>query len=57
MIVDQVGVKTNVKFMAAVAYKKHQNDVNKWVHTFHTQELNWVQNNSKFLDSIVNLKK
>jgi hypothetical protein len=27
------------------------------LHTFHTQELNWVQNKSIFLDSIVNLKK
>jgi hypothetical protein len=43
--------------MVAAPYKKRQNDVNKWVHTFHTQELNWVQNNSIFLDSIVNLKK
>jgi hypothetical protein len=43
--------------MVAAPYKKHQNDVNEWVHTVHTQELNWVQNNSIFLDSIVNLKK
>jgi hypothetical protein len=37
--------------MVAVAapYKKHQSDANKWVHTVHTQELNWVQNNSIFL--------
>jgi hypothetical protein len=35
----------------------HQNDVNKWVYTVQTQELNWVQNNSIFLDSIVNLKQ
>jgi hypothetical protein len=25
--------------MVAAPYKKRQNDVNKWVHTFHTQEL------------------
>jgi hypothetical protein len=42
--------------MVAAPHKKHQNDVNKLVHTVHTQELNWVQNNSIFLDSIVNLK-
>jgi hypothetical protein len=40
--------------MVAAPYKKHQNDVNKCVHTVRTQELNWVQNNSIFLDSIVN---
>jgi hypothetical protein len=33
--------------MVGAPYKKHQNDVNKRVHT---QELNWVQNNSIFLD-------
>jgi hypothetical protein len=33
--------------MVAASYKKkHQNDVNKRVHTVHKQELNWVQNNS-----------
>jgi hypothetical protein len=32
--------------------KKHQNDVNKWVHTIHTRELNWMQNNSIFLKLI-----
>jgi hypothetical protein len=43
--------------MAAAPYKKQQNDVNKRVHIVHTQELILVQNNSIFLDSIVNLKK
>jgi hypothetical protein len=52
MIVVQVGVKKNVKFMVAAPYKKHQNDVNKWVYTVHTQELNWVQNKSIFLELV-----
>jgi hypothetical protein len=43
--------------MVSAPYKKHQNDVNKRVHTVHTQELNWVQNNSIFLESIVNLER
>jgi hypothetical protein len=47
----------NIKFMVSAPYKKHQNDVNKRVHTVHTQELNWVQNNSIFLESIVNLER
>jgi hypothetical protein len=51
MIVAQVGVKkTECKIYGW--YKKHQNDVNKWVHTVHTQELNWVQNNSIFLELV-----
>jgi hypothetical protein len=37
--------------MDAAPYKKRQSDVNKSVHTVHTQKLNWVQNNSIFLDS------
>jgi hypothetical protein len=36
--------------MVAAQYKKHQNDVNKCERCVHTQELNWVQNNSIFLD-------
>jgi hypothetical protein len=43
--------------MVAAPYKKHQNDAIKWIQTVHTQELNWMQNNSIFLDSIGNLKK
>jgi hypothetical protein len=38
--------------MVAASYKKHQNDVNKRVHTVHKQELNWVQNNSIFLELV-----
>jgi hypothetical protein len=47
MIVVQVGVKTECKIYgcrSAAPFKKHENDVNKWVHTVHTQELTWVQN-------------
>jgi hypothetical protein len=36
--------------MVAAQYKKHQNDVNKCERCVHTQELNWMQNNSIFLD-------
>jgi hypothetical protein len=39
--------------VAAPHKKKHQNDVNKSVHT----GVNWVQNNSIFLNSVVNLTK
>jgi hypothetical protein len=38
--------------MVAAPYKKHQNNVNKWVHSVHKQELNWVQNNSIFLELV-----
>jgi hypothetical protein len=39
--------------MVAAPYKICQNNVNKWIHTVHTEELN----NSVLLDSIVNLKR
>jgi hypothetical protein len=38
--------------MVAAPYKKHKNDVNKWVHTVQTQVLNWVQNKSIFLELV-----
>jgi hypothetical protein len=39
--------------MVAAPYKNFQNNVNKWIHTVHT----WELNNSVLLDSIVNLKR
>jgi hypothetical protein len=39
--------------MVAVPYRIFQNNLNKGIHTVHTEELN----NSVLLDSIVNLKK
>jgi hypothetical protein len=56
MIVVEVGVKTENLWLP-LHIKNHQNDVNKWVHTVHTRELNWLQNNPIFVDSIVNLTK
>jgi hypothetical protein len=38
--------------MVAARYKKHQNDINNGVHIVHTQELNWLQNNSIFLELV-----
>jgi hypothetical protein len=38
--------------MVAAPHKKHQNDVNKLVHTVHIRELNWMQNNSIFLELV-----
>jgi hypothetical protein len=42
--------------VAAPHKKKHQNYVNKSISEY-TRELNWVQNKTIFLDSIVNLTK
>jgi hypothetical protein len=53
MIVVQVGIKLNVKFVVAAPYKNFPNNVNKRIHTFHTEELN----NSVLLNSTVNLKR
>jgi hypothetical protein len=47
MIVVEVGVKTQCKIYGCRS--THQNE--------YTRELNWVQNNSIFLDSVVNLTK
>jgi hypothetical protein len=44
----EIHIKCAFSFMIPAPYKKNQNDVNKWVHDVHTQELNWVETTQYF---------